>query len=463
MAGVMADDGEYADALAACDRALAANPAYALAHARRGEWLAQLGQTQAATAALDAALAIQPEQSDWLRFLGELLRQQNRFHEAEQIYRKALRIEPSNAVVLNDLGLVLADQGCLPEALNAYEAALNVDPDSPLPHFNRSLVWLQQGRLAEGWHEYRWRWKCPGFPPRDFFRQPLWDGSSLAGRTILVHGEQGIGDEIMFASCLPEVVARTEQVVVVCEPRLAPLLARSFPTAVVHGVGRGREHLWTAPASPPIDVQSPIGDLPRHLRSSLASFSKRDAFLRANPARVQFWRDRLARLGPGPKIGIAWRAGSRPQDRLLRSAPLSHWRSLLKSAGTQFISLEYGGCQSEIETCRKSCSTLHTLPDINPQDNLDELAATISALDLVVSVGNASVHLAGALGVPTWALLPRYQGWCWPADGARMPWYTSVRVFRQEADGDWPGLLARVEAEFLNWRTTNSDYQTIGA
>lgn len=271
----------------------------------------------------------------------------------------------------------------------------------------------------------------------------------------------------VMKSCSPVACPRswrtTEQVVVVCEPRLAPLLARSFPTAVVHGVGRGREHLWTAPASPPIDVQSPIGDLPRHLRSSLASFSKRDAFLRANPARVQFWRDRLARLGPGPKIGIAWRAGSRPQDRLLRSAPLSHWRSLLKSAGTQFISLEYGGCQSEIETCRKSCSTLHTLPDINPQDNLDELAATISALDLVVSVGNASVHLAGALGVPTWALLPRYQGWCWPADGARMPWYTSVRVFRQEADGDWPGLLARVEAEFLNWRTTNSDYQTIGA
>jgi tetratricopeptide (TPR) repeat protein/ADP-heptose:LPS heptosyltransferase len=462
LAGILADDGEHAEALAACDRALAANPGYALAHARRGEWLALLGQTQAATAALDAALAIQPGQVEWLRFLAELLKRQARFPEAEQVYRKALRIEPASAVLLNDLGLILTDQGCLVEGLNAYEAALNVDPDSPLPHFNRSLVWLQQGRLAEGWHEYRWRWKCPDFPARDFFRQPLWDGSSLAGRTILVHGEQGIGDEIMFASCLPDIVERAQRVVVVCEPRLAPLLARSFPTAVVHGVGRGHEHLWTVPASPAIDVQSAFGDLPRHLRPGLATFPQRNSFLRANPARIQVWRERLAQIGRDPKIGIAWQAGTRPQDRLRRSAPLAHWQSLLKCTGAQFISLEYGDCQAEIEACRRAGATLHTLRDINPRNDLDELAATISALDLVVSVGNASVHLAGALGVPTWALLPRFQGWCWPLDREEMPWYASVRVLRQADDGDWPGLLARVEAEFLNWLIGNSDYQSIG-
>ena len=463
LAGILADDGQHAEALAACNRALMVNPGYALAHARRGEWLAALGQTQAATAALDAALAIQPGQVEWLRFLAELLKRQARFHEAEQVYRQALRIEPASAVLLNDLGLILTDQGCLAEGLQAYEAALKIDPDFPLPHFNRSLVWLQQGRLAEGWHEYRWRWKCPDFPPRDFFRQPLWDGSSLAGRTILVHGEQGIGDEIMFASCLPDVVERALRVVVVCEPRLAPLFARSFPTAVVHGVGRGREHLWTTPTSPVIDVQAAIGDLPGQLRTGLASFPRRNSFLQANPARSQFWRDRLARVGPGPKIGIAWRAGVRPHDRSRRSAPLAHWQSLLKCTGAQFISLDYGDCQAEIDACRQSGAALHTLPGINPLNNLDELAATISALDLVISVGNASVHLAGALGVPAWALLPRFQGWCWPLDREEMPWYASVRVLRQIEDGDWPELLARVEAEFLNWRLANSEYQTIGA
>ncbi|HEX4142698.1 MAG TPA: tetratricopeptide repeat protein [Pirellulales bacterium] len=459
LAGLLADDGQHVEALAACDRALAANPNYALAHARRGEWLHLLGQTQAATAALDVALSIQPDRVDWLRFLAELLKDQGRFHEAEQIYRKAQRIEPANAMLLNDLGLVLTDQGCLAEGLVAYEAALNADPGFPLAHFNRSLVWLQQGRLAEGWHEFRWRWKCPDFPARDFFRQPSWDGSSLAGKTILVHGEQGIGDEIMFASCLPDIVERARQVVVVCEPRLAPLLARSFPTVIVHGVGRGREHLWTVPASPAVDVQTPIGDLPRHVRPSLASFPKRKSFLRANPARIEYWRDRLAKMGPGPKIGISWRAGARPQDRRQRSAPLPHWQSLLNGARAQFISLEYGDCQAEIETCRRAGAALHVLPGIDAQNNLDELAATISALDLVISVGNGSVHLAGALGVPTWALLPRYQGWCWPLDREAMPWYASVRVLRHADDGDWSGLLARVETEFLNWLSANSDKQ----
>jgi ADP-heptose:LPS heptosyltransferase len=225
----------------------------------------------------------------------------------------------------------------------------------------------------------------------------------------------------------------------------------------VHGVGRGREHLWTVPPSPAIDVQTPVGDLPRFLRSSLASFPQQHSFLRANPVRVQIWRDRLAQIGPGPKIGIAFRAGSSPQDRLRRSAPLAHWQSLLQCTGAQFISLDYGDCQADIETCRRSGATLHTLAGINPQNDLDELAATISALDLVIAVGNASVHLAGALGVPAWALLPRFQGWCWPLDREEMPWYASVRVLRQVADGDWPGLLARVEGEFLNWLVTNSD------
>ena len=207
VAGILADDGQHAEALAACDRALAANPGYALAHARRGEWLAQLGQTQAATAALDAALAIQPGQVDWLRFLAELLKRQARFHEAEQVYRKALRIEPANAVLLNDLGLVLTDQGCLAEGLNAYEAALNVDPNFPLAAF-QSVADL--GCSKAGWPRVGTSIAGAGnariFRPATFSASRYGTVHHSPGRTILVHGEQGIGDEIMFASCLPDVV-----------------------------------------------------------------------------------------------------------------------------------------------------------------------------------------------------------------------------------------------------------------
>ncbi len=363
----------------------------------------------------------------------------------------------------NDLGLVLADQGCFEEAQRAYTTAIDRDAAFAPAHLNRAMILLQQGSWAEGWHEYRWRWKCPDFPSRDFFRQPAWDGSSLAGRTILVHGEQGIGDEIQFAGCLPEIVEQAGQVVVVCEPRLAPLFARSFPTAIVHGVGRGREHFWTVPSVPAIDVQAPLGDLPGHLRTSAANFPKRPSYLRANPARVEFWRARLAQLGPGLKIGISWRAGSGPLDRPRRSAPLVNWQSLVSHSRAQFIALEDVDCRPDVEACRHAGGRLQLLPGISPRNDLDELAATIRALDLVVSVGNASVHLAGALGVRTWALLPRHHGWCWPLVGEEMPWYSSVRVLRQAEEGDWRGLLTRVEADFLNWLRANSDNQSIGA
>ncbi|HTU26652.1 MAG TPA: tetratricopeptide repeat protein [Pirellulales bacterium] len=462
MAGILADDGDYAAALAACDQALTANPNYALAHARRGEWLAHERKAQAGIAALDRALAIQPNQLEWLYLQAGLLQGEGRFHEAEQLYRRALKINPENPTLLNELGLVLADQGCLAESLNAYAAALKVDPEAPAPHFNRSLIWLQQGRLAEGWNEYGWRWKCPGSPPRDFFRQPLWDGTPLSGRTILVHGEQGIGDEIRFASCLPDVVDSAAQVVVICEPRLAPLFARSFPTAIVHGVGRGREHVWSVPASPAIDVQAPIGDLPRYLRLSPGSFPQRKSFLHANPTRVEYWRQRLAALGRGAKIGIDWRAGANAHDRLRRSIPLELWRPLLRSNNAQFVVLASGDTREEVAACRLAGVTLHAFAEINPRDNLDEAAALIGALDLVVTVGNASAHLAGALGVPTWALLPRFQGWDWPLESEETLWYASVRALRQADDGDWRGLMTRIEGEFLNWVTANSDNETMG-
>jgi hypothetical protein len=356
--------------------------------------------------------------------------------------------------LVNSLGLTLADQGRLQEALARYDEALAISGDEPYPnaHANRAFALLQLGRLAEGWREYEWRWRCPGAPgrPRDHLRAPVWDGSPLAGRTILIHGEQGLGDEIMFATCFPDVIEQAAQTILVCEPRLGQLFRRSFPTATVLTVVRGTEHQWQIPPRLSVDVQIAAGSLPMHLRPGEASFPRRKSVLIAEPELVARWRDRFAALGPGLKIGISWRAGDKPKERRLRTTRLEQWRPLLETPGAAFINLQHGDCVEEIADVRRACGvTVHHWRDADNRNDVEGLAARMAALDLVISVGNANVHLAGALGVSAWSLLPAHGGWRWLERRSDTPWYPSVRLFRQATANDWDVLFMRVRQELL--------------
>ncbi len=199
-----------------------------------------------------------------------------------------------------------------------------------------------------------------------------------------------------------------------------------------------------------IDFHVTAGSVPRQFRRSADAFPRHNGYLRPDPGRVQYWRQRLAELGPGPKVGISWRGGMPSTSRGLRSIDLPVWAPLLRSPSIHFVSLQYGDTASELD--RLLCDDgipVHSWRE--PIDDLDETAALVCALDLVVSVCTAVIHLSGALGRPVWILVPSSAEWRYGAAGEAMPWYPSARLFRQRTAGQWEPVLHDVERALRGW------------
>lgn len=375
--------------------------------------------------------------------LGAVLGQMDQPEAALPWCRRAVELAPNDAIAQFNRGNIARSLGLVDEAVESLETAVRFSPEFAAAHWDLAYCLLLTGNFARGWPEHEWRERA-GEVAIDDYPQPRWQGESLAGRTILVHGEQGIGDEILFASCLPDVIERARRCLIVCEPRLEPLLRRSFPAAIVHGFSRRQDRKGLALAER-IDFQIPIGSLPLHLRPTRESFVQREQFLAADPQQVAAWRQRFERLGRGLKIGVSWRAGGQPGERRMRTTSIEQWRPLLTLPNVQFINVQYGDCVDDLATARREFGVvIHDSPDADPLLDMDAFAAKIAAIDLIVSVDNSTVHLSGALGVPTWVLLPHVPGWRWTLSDLQSRWYPSARLFRQPARGDWPALFEHV-------------------
>jgi hypothetical protein len=269
----------------------------------------------------------------------------------------------------------------------------------------------------------------------------LWDGGPLQGKTLLVHAEQGIGDEIMFASCFPDLLEQAGHLIIDCDARLAPLFSRSFPGASVHGGAQDEGPAWLD-ALPRADVQIPAGSLPRYLRPTLEAFPAQAGYLQADPARRELWRQRLAALGPGLKVGISWRGGRDAVQMAKRSVPLTQWGPILHVPGVQFVSLQHGDYDAELGQAREQLGVpIQHWPEIDPLTDMDGFAALIAALDLVIAIDNSTVHLAGALNTPVWCLQPFAPDWRWLLDTEHCHWYPSLTHFRQPRPGQWQAVL----------------------
>jgi Flp pilus assembly protein TadD len=357
---------------------------------------------------------------------------------------RALALGHEDADTLTAYGVALHELGRLEDALAAYEAARALDPQHVGARFHRAIALLTLGRFAEGWPDYELRLLSED-RPRRAFPFPRWCGESLAGKTFLVHGEQGIGDEILFASCLPEIIPAARHCVIECSPRLAAIFRRSFPAATVHAAEPTSPVDWALPLG--IDVQSPAGSLPLYLRASAAAFPAHHGYLLADPAKVSRWRERLAALGPGHTIGISWRGGTPRTRTERRSLLLADLAPLLRAPGFHFVSVQYGPeAATEVERfASESGIRVHHWPEAI--DDYDETAALATALDGIVSVCTAIVHLGGALGRPVWVATPRVPEWRYGASGERVPWYPAVRLFRQSASGDWAPVVEAIRRE----------------
>jgi tetratricopeptide (TPR) repeat protein len=365
-------------------------------------------------------------------------------HRAKSAFERALELHPHLTEARFNLCSVLADLGEVDAAVAGFDRMRDgAFHDEAM--FHRAVVLLKSRRFGEGWPDYRYRWGYQG-APRKPAGYPDWQGEPCEGETLLVFGEQGLGDEIMFASCLADLRARVVgRITLQCDVRLETLFRRSFPELSVVGVPSGAAGRPEAVCSlnHRIDYQVAMGDLPGFFRRDEASFPRHAGYLRPAPERVDYWRGRLSSLGEGPKIGISWQGGQDQTRRRLRSIPLDEWLPILTVEGAHFVSLQYTDCQDELRALaeRHGIIVHHWQEAI---DDYDETAALVSALDQVVTVCTSVVHLTGALGKPAWVLVPTIPEWRYLNAGASMPWYPSVRLFRQPRQGAWQDVLEEV-------------------
>ena len=417
---------------------------FAEAHNNLGSVLHDLGQDEEAVRCHLRALELRPQYAEPHFNLGNILRDRDELSAARDCYLRAIAIDPDHTKAYINLGIVQKDLGQPELSVESNQRALMLDPESVEAHVNRSYVRRLMGNLTDGWDEYEWRFREVAQVER--FSEPAWDGSDLRDKTILVYAEQGVGDEIMFASCVPELIQQSAHCIVECDPRLVTLFRSSFPDATIVA-SSDRTKPQKTPSLPHFGVRIAMGSVPRFTRRSLDVFPRRDQFLAPDPALVERWRARMAELPAGAKIGISWRGGRRPEVKRRRTTTLEQWAEILSVPNASFINLQYGDCGEELAAVQRNLGvTIHDWDDADPLTDLDNCAAQVSALDLVISIDNSTVHFAGAVGRPVWTLLPFSPDWRWMLEREDTPWYPSMRLFRQKSFGDWNGVFARVAA-----------------
>jgi tetratricopeptide (TPR) repeat protein len=408
-----------------------------------GDALNSLGRVAQAEAAYRAAIQADRRFTDAYLKLA-LLRRTADPQEAEALLRIAAEADPANPAPCVNLGSLYEESGQLERALECYEAALARDPESARAHFNRALLLLLKGDYARGLEEYEWRWRLPEFRERRYdskgTRLPKWRGQH--GQSVLVYGEQGIGDEILFASCLPDLAACSARVVLNCDPRLEDLFRRSFPSVRVHGT-RFRDHPeWIDDDQ--LDASVAIGDLPRFFRKAPEQCPG-TPYLRARATT----HASTPRRASAPRIGLAWTGGTDGTGSARRSLALATLLPLLESVPATWVSLEYIDRRDQLQALKAGHGIDILAPEEARSQNYDDAAALVAGLDLVIAATTAVVHLAGALGKECWVLVPTNPRWWYGVDADTTSWYGSLRLFRQR--GSWDGAI-REAARLLKVR-----------
>lgn len=443
-------NGDTVMAASSFEQALTYDPSHGKALANLGVARYQLDDFDGSFESLSRAIQIEPENADSFYSLGQTLRALEKLEEAEQATRRAIQFAPNHVAAHVDLGATLLALGHTKEAEAQYERALVIDPDSMEAHHYLAHIKLQQGRLTDGWVDFEWRWRTPDFMAADsFFNFPAWNENPLSEGALLVWAEQGVGDQIMYASMLPDLKNVQSEVVLACAPTLVPLFSRSFPTATVVSMAAAMED---SRLSDTVSAQIPIGSVGRIFRSEMTSFTKRPSFLVADQNRTAELQAKYKRLGEDkPLVGVSWRSGNAKTGKA-QSLKLADLAAGLREKDAAFIDLQYGDTSADrAEASRVGLNVIEDT-DIDPLTDLDGFAAQVAALDLVITISNTTAHVAGALGVPCWVLLPSGLGenWYWFLDRDDSPWYPSVRLFRQSEPGVWTDVINNVGAAFVS-------------
>lgn len=480
---------DRAGALDAYERALALGPESPEIANDLGRLAYRMEMWPQAEALFRHSLALSPAAPEASNNLGALLRRQMRYQEAIDILRPSLMAHPAESILWVTLGTVLGDQGDADQAETFYAEALRLNPryakamhnlagvlfakgseqdgvdqtlraiplaeapeDATMMRFSAGSMLLARGDLPQGWKYYAARLEPTFSEPVHFLtNRPRWQpGTEIAGRHLMIFGEQGLGDEVLFANALEDAIADLGpggRLTLAVTERLLPLFQRSFPDARIGAhvtlMREGRAYR-TAPFIKDwadVDYWAPMAALLEHYRPSVESFPNRpEGFMRADPVRVEHWRDVLSQL-PGVKVGLLWTSLIINTNRRLAFSPFEQWEPILRTPGASFVNLQYGDNAEHLEFARRKLGVdIFQPPGIDLKNDLDDVAALSAALDLVVGISNASFNLAAAVGAPCWLIsTPR----AWPRLGTdhSYPWYSQTRVLSGAKLGTWNDVM----------------------
>jgi tetratricopeptide (TPR) repeat protein len=421
--------------------ALRLDPTLPEAHNGLGLVHYKYGRVAEAENCFRGCLRLWPEHPGAHLNLAVALQSRGHLHAAEASYRDALRFGADVVQVYNNISVLLRELGRIREAEAAVRMALRLQPDRPDAQVNLAMILLLTGRWAEAWPPYEARWQIgePAAQRRPFV-QPLWTGEQpIAGKTILLHAEQGFGDTLQFCRYAPLVAAQGAHVVLEVQPPLVRLLARLQGVAQVVAAGD---------VLPDFDVHCPLMSLPRAFATTPETVPASVPYLTADPAHKAAWRDALAPL-PGRRVGLVWAGSTRawlPHAAALdrrRSMRLADMAPLAAVRGCSFVSLQLGPPAAQLNEPPAGL-TVHKVAEV--LGDFADTAALVANLDLVIAVDTAVAHLAGALGRPVW-LLNRFDTcWRWLLGREDSPWYPTLRQFRHDGQEDWPSVMQRVAA-----------------
>lgn len=413
------------------------------------------GQPQAARDLLAPALARHAQSAELWVTQGSALREMNDMEGAEAHYRQALAVSPNSATALGNLADLSAMRGESEMALDLYDRAIKFAPANAQLRLNRSILHLLTGNLKDGWRDYAARLKIPGKAPQCDHGLGAWSGGSLKNKRLLITAEQGVGDELMFASMIPELSRRAAEeggsIILECDARLAPLFARSFPGITVHASDTEKRegavfarYGWLKSVGG-ANCAIEMGTLPRYLRNDIAKFPEGHAYLDADEIEILDWTSSLNDCEDGPFVGICWRSGKMTEGRASQFAPLEAWADFLTDLDATPVCLQYDATEDEIERLGELSSREIIVPgEIDQKHELDRACALVSALDAVVTAPTAVAWLAAGAGVPTYKIL---RDTSWTSFGcAYEPFAPSCECIMPSTPGDWADVFAKAKA-----------------
>jgi len=485
--------GDFAGSVRCYESALALIPDHAEVANDLGRLAYRMGMKETAEKLFLHYVRAHPEATEALNNLACAIRDQGRFADAIEVIRPALNAAPEDFLLWNTLGTVLSEEGDPAAATTFFDEALRLNPDFSKARYNRAnsrlflgdpegaladcdqaltepmatdefqmmrlaraTMHLALGDLEQGWRDYEAR-RDPGFADVTHVAidRPVWTPqSNLSGRSLLLVGEQGLGDEVLFANLIPDVLAalgETGRLTLAVEPRLVSLFQRSFPGVRIgsHATFNVDGHtvrvmpFLTAEDLAAIDLWAPLASPLQRFRSSVEAFPDGPGYLSPDPERVAHWRQMLEDAPVGPRVGLLWKSMSQKGGRHRFFSPFELWEPVLKVPGICLVNLQYGNCEAELARAREDFGVeIWSPPGIDLKQDLDDVAALTCALDLTIGFANASLNLAGACGAPAWLVSPQC---AWPKLGTeRYPWYPQVRVFTPSSFGDWQPIMQSV-------------------